>query len=114
MLRVLGGSEIMLRVSAPMGAPDTRGLGLQQYETCELRLSPAILRKVKDAPEPRWEVLLPAAEIEAKIGPDGEAISEALRAGTPMFWNDRIFHIADVACEQFAGREYLYRITLGE
>jgi hypothetical protein len=31
-----------------------------------------------------------------------------------MVWNNKVLRIAAVACEQFAGREYLYRITLGE
>jgi hypothetical protein len=114
MLRALGGSEVTLRVAAPMGTLDTRGLGLQQYESSEVRLAPAILRQVKAAPDRRWEVLLPASEIEAKLGPDADAIADALRVGTLMTWNGRTFRITDVACEQFAGREYLYRIALGE
>jgi hypothetical protein len=114
MLRTLGGSEVTLRVVSPMGTLDTRGLGLQQYEISEVRLAPAILRQVRSAPDRRWEVLLPASEIEAKLGPDTDAIACALRVGTPMSWNGREFRIAEVACEQFAGREYLYRITLGE
>lgn len=114
MLSALGGSEIILRVSAPMGDVDTRGLGLQQYDTSDVRLSPAILRPMKSGADRRWEVLLPATEVEDKLGPDVQVIAEALRAGAPMLFGDRLFHIVEFTCLQFAGREYLYRITLGE
>ncbi|MDT8068672.1 MAG: hypothetical protein ROO76_10970 [Terriglobia bacterium] len=114
MLRALGGSEIVLRVSAPMGTVDTRGLGLQQYDISEIRLSPAIVREVKGAPTPRWEALLPAAEVEAKLGTGREAIAAALHQNAEIVWNAKTLRIRDVSTELFANCEYLYRITLGE
>lgn len=113
MLRALGGSEIAIRVGQPMGGLDTRGLGLQQYNVCEIKLSPAMVRQTKPSPDTQWEVVVPAAEIETKLGPDPEAVAISLRSGTAMVWNNKVLRIASVACEQFAGREYLYRITLG-
>lgn len=114
MLRALGGSEIVLRVTAPMGTVDTRGLGLQQYDISEVRLSPAIVRQVKGAPTPQWEALLPATEVESKVGPDRAAISASLHLNAEIAWNDRVFRVRDVSAELFANCEYLYRITLGE
>lgn len=114
MLRALGGSEIVLRVSAPMGTLDTRGLGLQQYDVSEIRLSPTIVRQVKSAPPEQWEALLPATEVEAELGPDAEAIAAALQQNAEIVWNDKIFRIRGVSTELFANCEYLYRITLGE
>jgi hypothetical protein len=114
MLRALGGSEIFLRVSAPMGTVDTRGLGLQRYDLGEVQLAPAIVRQVKGATSPQWEALLPAAEVEAKLGPDSAAIAAALHANAEMVWKDRTLRVRDVSTEVFANCEYLYRITLGE
>ena len=114
MLHALGGSEIVLRVSAPLGTVDTRGLGLQQYETSEVRLTPALVRQVKGAPTPQWEALLPATEIEAKLGADDDTIAAALHQNAEMVWNDKTLRIRDVSTEVFANCEYLYRITLGE
>jgi hypothetical protein len=114
MLRALGGSEIILRISAPMGSVDTRGLGLQQYDISEVRLSPAIVRQVKSAPASQWEALLPATEVEARLGPDRDAIAAALHPNAEIVWNDKTFRIRNVSTELFANCEYLYRITLGE
>jgi hypothetical protein len=114
MLRALGGAEIVLRVSAPMGTVDTRGLGLQQYEISEVRLTPAIVRQVKGAPSPQWEALLPATEVETKLGPDAGTIAAALHQNAEIVWNDKTLRIRDVSTEVFANCEYLYRITLGE
>jgi hypothetical protein len=114
MLRSLGGSEIVLRVSAPMGAVDTRGLGLQQYEIGEVQLTPAIVRQVKGAPSPQWEALLPATEVEAKLGPHADTIAAALHQNAEIVWNEKTLRIRDVSAEVFANCEYLYRITLGE
>lgn len=114
MLRALGGSEIVLRVSAPVGTLDTRGLGLQQYDVSEVRFSPAIVRQVKGAPIPQWEALLPATEVESKLGPDRDAIAAALHQNAEIVWNDKTLRIRDVSTELFANCEYLYRITLGE
>lgn len=113
MLRALGGSEIVLRVTAPMGSVDTRGLGLQQYEVSEVRLSPAIVRR-KETAEAQWEVLLPATEVQAKLGPNNDTVSEALHRGAEIIWNERSLHIHDVSTELFANCEYLYRLILGE
>jgi hypothetical protein len=113
MLRALGGSEVAIRVAEPMGELDTRGLGLQQYDVSEIKLGPAIVRQTKPVPDAQWEVVLPATEIEAKLGPDPGTIATVLRIGTTMLWDDKVLRIAAVSCEQFAGREYLYRITLG-
>jgi len=113
MLRALGGSEIVLRITAPMGIVDSRGLGLQQYEVSEVRLSPAIVRR-KETAEPKWEVLLPATEVQAKLGPDSSTVSEALHRGAEIVWNEKSLHIRDVSTELFANCEYLYRLTLGE
>ena len=114
MLRALGGAEISLRISAPMRAADTRGLGLQQYEIAEVRLSPAIVRQLKAAPNPQWEVLLPASEVEAKLGPDADSIAAALHTNAEMICNRKALRIRSVSAELFANCEYLYRITLGE
>lgn len=114
MLRALGGTEIVLRVSAPMGTVDTRGLGLQQYEISEVRLTPAIVRQVEGAPSPQWEALLPATEVEAKLGPDAGTIAAALHRNAEIVWNEKTLRIRDVSAEVFANCEYLYRITLGE
>jgi hypothetical protein len=113
MLRALGGSEIVLRVSAPLGSLDARGLGLQQYEVSEIRLSPAVVVQVKTAP-PLWEALLPATEVEARLGPDPVAIAAALHQNAEMVWNDKTLRIRNVSTELFANCEYLYRIALGE
>ena len=114
MLRALGGDEITLRVSAPMGTPDSRGLGLQRYDISEVRLSPAIVRQTKAAPDPQWEALLPAGEIESKLGPDNDAIAQALRPNAEVFCTGQVLRIRDVSTELFAGCEYLYRIILGD
>lgn len=114
MLRALGGSEIILRVSAPMGTADTRGLGLQQYDISQIRLSPTIIRQVRSATSSQWEALLPATEVEAKLGPNAEAIAAALHQNAEIVWNDKTFRIRGVSAELFANCEYLYRITLGE
>jgi hypothetical protein len=114
MLRSLGGAEITLRVSARMGTLDTRGLGLQQYDIAEVRLSPALVLQTKGAPDPQWEAILPAAEIESKLGPDSDAIAQALRPNAEIVRNGQVLRIRDVSSELFASCEYLYRITLGE
>jgi hypothetical protein len=114
MLRSLGGSEILLRVSAPLGTLDERGLGLQQYDISEIRLAPAIVGQVKTAPAPLWEALLPATEVEAKLGPDRVAIATALHQNAEIVWSDKTFRIRNVSTELFANCEYLYRIALGE
>ncbi len=114
MLRALGGSEIVLCVSVPMGKVDTRGLGLQQYDLSAIRLTPAIVRQLKGAPSPQWEALLPATEVEAKLGTDAGAIAAALHQNAEIVWNDKTLRIRDLSTEIFANCEYLYRITLGE
>ena len=114
MLQTLGGAEIKLRVSAPLGALDGRGLGLQQYECGEVHFASAVVRQVSPAPMAKWEVLLAATQVEEKLGPDPEAIGIALRAGSVMLWKERVLRIESVSTEQFGESEHLYRITLGE
>ncbi len=114
MLRTLGGSEIVLRVSAPMGTVDPRSLGLQQYDVSEIRFSPAIVRQIKAAPTSQWELLLPATEVEDKLSPDADVIAAALHQNAEIVWNEKTLRIRGVSTELFANCEYLYRIILGE
>ena len=114
MLRALGGGEIVLRVSAPMGALDARGLGLQQYETSEVRLSPAVIQETGSSTAKKFEVLLPACEVEQTLGADGATIASNFRPGAVMQWRGALFHVVEFSSEQFAGCDYLYKITLGE
>ncbi len=114
MLRALGGGEIVLRVSAPIGTLDPRGLGLQQYETSEVRLSSAVVQGAGSSTAKRLDVLLPACEVEDKLGADAATIASSLCAGAVMQWRGALFHVVEFSTEQFAGCDYLYKITLGD
>lgn len=111
MLRTLGGEEVWLRTTAPAGSVDTRGLGLQQYDVAEVRLTPALVRQ---STEEFWEVLLAANEVEISLGTTTNGARGILLQSSALIWKTRLFHIENVETEQFAGCEYLVRVTMRE
>ena len=108
MLRSLGATEIIVRTALPIGN-DQRGLGLREFEVSETRLSNVLVRKIADSPL-KLEIVVAAAEVEAKLGFTDMDASDTLRNLAAINWGEHLLKVTSVAPELFAGCAYLYRI----
>jgi hypothetical protein len=109
MLRTLGATEVVVRTAVAIGN-DQRGLGLEQFEVAEARLSPALVKQVSDKPM-GFEILLPAAEVQTKLNLEEATACDALRQLEGICWGDRLLRVTGVTAELFAGCAYLYKIS---
>lgn len=109
MLRSLGATEVVVRTALPTNN-DQRGLGLDQYEVTEVRLSGALVRRTSDSPL-RIEIVVAATEVKTKLGIVDEDATDTLRSLAGVAWGDRLLRITSVTPEFFGGCAYLYKIS---
>ncbi|HYX70987.1 MAG TPA: hypothetical protein VE825_17765 [Terriglobales bacterium] len=113
-LRALGGGSVLLRlpVGAPAGSSD---LGLASPLIEDVALEPAVVRALppgQDAGQARIEVLLSAAAVEAQVERSGYPSAEELfAAALGLVLAGKLWRVASVTSDTFAGAAYLYRVT---
>jgi len=109
MLRSLGATEIVVRTAAA-AAGDQRGLGLREFEVAEARLANCLVKQVSHSPL-RLEIVVAAAEVDAKLPAAGADACDALRNLAGIRRGDQLLRVTGVKPELFAGCAYLYRIS---
>jgi len=113
-LRSLGGGAILLRL--PVGVqPGSADLGLASPLIEDVVLEPAVVRALPPGQDPgqtRVEVLLSAVAVQAQVELRGYESADALfAAAIGLVLAGKLFRIASVTSDTFAGAAYLYRVT---
>lgn len=109
MLRALGGGEVTLR--CPAGAAqdaDASQLGREAPVSTEVAIAPAVVRASGNG----LEVLLAPASVAQYARERGQSAQEFFAAVMAVRHGGREFRVRSFAAAQFAGTEYLYRISL--
>jgi hypothetical protein len=121
LLRTLGGRTVRLHIPAP-AVPGDLGeqLGLAQPQFQDMKLGPAVLRKVRpriataqtERPA-EYELLLSASAVERALGSlayDSANVLFALAAGVTV--DSELMQITSATGVEGFGRVYLYRLGL--
>ncbi|MGH9524985.1 MAG: hypothetical protein ACRD3E_20860 [Terriglobales bacterium] len=109
MLRALGGTEVRFRcpVSAAKDA-QARQLGMDAPVTEDIAVSPVVVRGVGD----EYELLIAPASVAAYLADRGQSAEQFFQAVLAVLVDVREFAVHAFQAEQFAGADYLYRVTL--
>lgn len=117
MLRALGGTEVLVRVPAGAGV-STEGLrlGFTTRPTEDIAVSPVVRTAAKDASAQTRTEFLVAASIMDRIAEDHQyaSASDLFSVSLGIVCQGKLFRIAGVRAELFAGAPYLYRVTISE
>ena len=109
MLRTLGATEVVVRTAVAIGS-DKRASATSNCSRPNPRWSPALVKQVSDKPM-RFEILLPAAEVQTKLNLEEATACDALRQLGGICWGDHLLRVTLVTAELFAGCAYLYKIS---
>jgi len=114
-LRALGGGSVLLRL--PVGVqPGNAELGLASPLIEDVVLEPAVVRALPPGQDPatsRVEVLLSATTVARQVELRGYESADALfAAALGLVHAGKLFRIANLTSDTFAGTAYLYRVTV--
>ena len=115
-LRSLGGQEIHL-LFALNALPDETAteLGAVDPGVETVAIGPVIVRNLAAAnagPRRRVEFLIPGSEIAAQVATrNAESAAAVMDAALGVAYDGQIYRIEGTVAEQFAGTNYLYRVT---
>ena len=109
MLRALGGTEVRFRcpVAAAKDA-QARQLGMDAPVTEDIAVSPVVVRASSDG----VELLIAPASVSAFLADRRQTAEQFFRAVFAIVLDDRESAVQAFQAEQFAGADYLYRVTL--
>ena len=109
MLRVLGGTEVMLRCPVAAAKDESaRQLGLEAPITEDIAIAPVVVRAAGDG----FELLIAPSSLTQLIAERGQSAEAFFSAVLAAFVGSREFSILNFRTDQFAGTEFLYRIQL--
>jgi hypothetical protein len=115
MLRSLGGHEILLFALNALPDETATELGAVDPGVETVTVGPVIVRNLATAsagPRRRVEFLIPASEIAAQVATrNAESAASLMDAALGVAYDGQIYRIEGTAAEQFAGTNYLYRVT---
>lgn len=113
-LRSLGGGAVLLRL--PVGSqPGSADLGLASPLIEDVALEPAVVRALpagQTAAAPRVEILLSAAAVQEQVERRGyPSADELFAAALGLVVAGKLWRIAGVTSDTYAGSTYLYHVT---
>jgi hypothetical protein len=119
MLQALGGDQVSVLLPATATASDAGGqLGLVDPGTQAIVVSPVVVRNLTTGnlgPRRRIEFTLPASAIADQLPTLGMGTAdEFFSASLGLMYGTDLFHIENVATENFAGTAYFYVVTAVE
>ena len=119
MLRVLGGTEVWLRLPGPpMGEATAIELGLAQPVIEDVPVSPVVILPLTADPRRsrlRYDLLFSASSVNRLMDTRGFDSVEALFNGAlGVIFDDKLLHVESLAAEMFGGVACLYRVTATE
>ena len=117
MLRVLGASQVSLRIAEPSTGDTSNQLGITTPTVEDVPLSPAVVRMVSAPHEPksRYEVLLSAGSLQQAIARYQVADAASwLLTSVGLVYRDAFLHVDSVKVDHYAGSECLYHLYVSE
>lgn len=120
LLRSLGGTTVVLQVSAPATDNTQAELGITATTIHSVTVGPAVLRKLRPSPfeenqQPRVELLLSAAAVATQAGNmQLDSADSLLKMALSVVYGSMTYLIETVAPNEAFGKVYLYRILLRE
>jgi hypothetical protein len=117
MLRSLGPTQVSLRIAEPSNGDTNNQLGITTPTVEDVPLSPAGVRTVSAAHEPRlrYEVLLSCSSLQQAVSMYNVTdVATWLLTAVALVYGDRLLHIDSVVVDHYAGSEYLYHVFASE
>jgi hypothetical protein len=119
LLRSVGGTTALLRVTGTNADTDMSELGLVATTFLDAVLSPVAMRKLRpswqEAGESKWELLISATSVEQQVGALELASAQALFSMTlAVTVAGQDYLIESVGSSEAFGQAYLYRLLLRE
>lgn len=117
MLRVLGPTQVSLRIAEPSPGDTKNQLGIATPTVEDIPLSPAVVRMVSALHEPksRYEVLLSAGSLRQAIAMYQVADAATwLLTSVGLVHGDALLHVDTVKVDHYAGSECLYHLYVSE
>jgi hypothetical protein len=118
MLRVLGGSDVALRLPVYPAATATQvELGLAAPQLLDVPLAPAAVLSLAAAADARlrYELLVSASATDAAVEAYGLSSAQDLfNSAVGVIFNGKLLRIERLAVDIFGGIVSLYRLTLTE
>ena len=109
MLRALGGTEVKFR--CPSGAAEdeqARQLGMEAPGTEDISIAPVVVRSSGEA----LELLIAPSSVAPYMQDRGQTAEQFFDAILAVVHGGRELRVQLFHVEQFAGAEYLYRVTV--
>jgi hypothetical protein len=112
LLRTMGGEEVTFRAPVPQEAdnPTQQELGLQAPLTEDVAVSPVIMRALANG----FELLVSPKSLQSVLLLRAQTAEQFFNVTASVEAQGRTFHIQSYSTETFAGRVYLYRISVVE
>lgn len=119
MLRVMGGTEVWLRLPTPAAAEATAvQLGLAAPQVEDVPLSPVVVLALSGDPRQqrlRYELLVSATAVSRVMEDRGFESAEVLfHSALGVLMNGQLLHVEAMAVETLGGMTSLYRLTAAE
>ena len=113
LLRSLGGTNVALRLPAPVSGGTATELGLTALSFSDATISPAVIRSLPSSGQgaERYEILLSASALQKLAETQNAAsVNGLLASAAGVVYNDKLLVIYDVTTDAIAGSPYLYRL----
>lgn len=119
LLRTVGGTTALLRVTSGANEPSTSEIGLLASSFAEITLSPVVMRKIRptwqEGGQSKWELLVSATSVETQVNTLDLASAQALFAMTlAVTVAGQNYLIESIAANEVFSQVYLYRLLLRE
>lgn len=116
MLRALGGCEVALRFPAVVTSSGNPRLGTAPTTAEDVKVSPVVVRTKQPSERNagQLEFVFPATAVAQVLEQRGNDPETLFRSVTGVVYQDKVFHVTDVATDFHAGAAYLYRVNASE
>lgn len=109
MLRALGGTEVTFRCPAAAAKnPEARQLGQDAPVTQDTVISPVVVRPNGND----LELLVAPSTVSQYLSDRGQTAEQFFEAVLAVIFGGREYNVSTFHVEQFAGTDYLYRVTV--
>ena len=119
MLRVLGGTEVTLRLPGqPVGEATAVELGLVQPLVEDVPLTPVVVLPIQTGPrrgQRRYDLLCSASAIGRLVeGRSFNSVEALFNALLGIVYAGKLLHVESLSAEEFGGVPSVYRVTANE